>query len=94
MKGSRHSPCKGKSLIRKQRFCPFRAIIAPFLTQGVALGWRLIAPSGRYRVIADNHLNVYSHEKSNMPFCVQYLRQPDPCRAEEAEAYTLHTDGL
>ena len=33
-----------------------RAIVTPLATQGDALGYVLIAPSGRYRVIVDNHL--------------------------------------
>ena len=39
-------------------FCPFRAAVAPLATQGDALGYVLIAPSGRYRVVADNHLTI------------------------------------
>ena len=35
--------------IRRQRFCPFRAFAARCSTQGVALGWLVIAPSGRGR---------------------------------------------
>jgi hypothetical protein len=35
--------------------CPYRAIASFPISQGVALGWRLIAPSGRYRKDADNH---------------------------------------
>jgi hypothetical protein len=37
--------------------CPYRAIASFPISQGVALGWRLIAPSGRYRKDADNDLN-------------------------------------
>ena len=29
------------------------------LTQGIALGYWLIDPSGRYRVIADNHSSIF-----------------------------------
>ena len=29
------------------------------ISQGVALGWGLIAPSGRYRMHADNHWQKY-----------------------------------
>jgi len=37
--------------------CPYRAIASFPISQGVALGWKLIAPSGRYRKDADNDLN-------------------------------------
>ena len=62
------TPCKGKSIIPylsatsshalNRCFCPFRAVSAPSTTQGDALGYLLIPPSGRCRVIADNHLRI------------------------------------
>ena len=36
-------------------FCPYRACLSHGFSQGDALGYVLIAPSGRYRVHADNH---------------------------------------
>ena len=47
---------KGQKLITLVELLPFQGVAdAHRLTQGVALGYWLIAPSGRYRVIADNH---------------------------------------
>lgn len=50
-------------------FCPYRAFDAVCSTQGGALGWQVGAPSGRCRVVADNH-----YIKIWLPYIIMELR--------------------
>jgi len=57
--------------------CPYRAIASFPISQGVALGWRLIAPSGRYRKDADNHFAFITLVQPI--FTKQRKREKDSC---------------
>ena len=53
------SPCKGKSIKSigyGKSFCPFRALGNDPVPHGDAMGYELVAPSGREHQIVDNHL--------------------------------------
>ena len=54
------SPCKGKSSLLLLGFCLYKAFSFPANTQGVALGYMLIAPSGRYCLEIPIHPTGYS----------------------------------
>ena len=60
-------------------FCPYRACLPRAFPQGDALGWLLIAPSGRYRIHADNHADNHADTHADNHKKKGHRRDPNLC---------------